>query len=236
MGLGVLMAIVDLPGILAIWNDIDDAVAGDYDHWYQRQHLYERVSIPGFRFGRRYVAHGASPKFFTFYETDSATVLTGGDYLARLNSPTDWTQRLMPDFRNVSRTVCRQILAGGDQSGGYAATVALPEQLPGDALGHLARHLENLDGWPDIARVRVWQAHDTGATAGTNEAALRAGPDTTIGAALVVEGIAADPTQECLSELLAELLTVAALPMTGAIQVYQLICHIDGDEIRRAYG
>ncbi|MGB0680200.1 MAG: hypothetical protein ACPGUV_11105, partial [Polyangiales bacterium] len=31
--------------------------------------------------------------------------------------------------------------------------------------------------WPLIARVRVWQAHDTGAAAETDEAALRAAPD-----------------------------------------------------------
>lgn len=142
----------------------------------------------------------------------------------------------MPHFRNVSRTVCRQILVGGDQSGGFAATVALAEHLSVESLGHLSRELENLKGWPEIARVRVWQADETGATAATDESALRPVTDTNIGTALVVEGIAADPTHECLSELLAKLLTGAALPAAGAIQVYQLICHIDGDEIRRAHG
>ena len=69
------------PGILAIWNDIDDAVARDYEAWYQRQHLYERVSVPGFRYGRRYVAVDARPKFFTYYETDTPEALTGGEYV-----------------------------------------------------------------------------------------------------------------------------------------------------------
>jgi hypothetical protein len=61
-------------GILAIWNDIDDSVAADYEHWYQRQHLYERVSIPGFRYGRRYTVVEGAPKFFTYYETDTPEV------------------------------------------------------------------------------------------------------------------------------------------------------------------
>ncbi len=31
--------------------------------WYDREHLEERVAIPGFLEARRYVAHRASPKY-----------------------------------------------------------------------------------------------------------------------------------------------------------------------------
>jgi hypothetical protein len=32
-------------------------------------------------------------------------VVSGPDYLARLNAPTPWTQRVVPPFRNVARGV-----------------------------------------------------------------------------------------------------------------------------------
>lgn len=220
------------PGILAIWNDIDDVVADDYEHWYQRQHLYERASIPGFRYGRRYLAIGGSPKFFTFYETDSPDALTGGDYLARLNAPTDWTRTMMPHFRNVSRTVCAQRMTAGDLTGGVAATATFTEPLDEAALGRLERHLTKFADWPLIARVRVWQAHDTGATAETDEAALRAAPDETIGAALVVEATQADAATACARELIAAA-DAAILSLPAA---FQLLCHVDGDEVRRSHG
>ena len=221
------------PGILAIWNDIDDAVAADYEHWYQRQHLYERVAIPGFRYGRRYIAHGHSPRFFSFYETDTPAVLTGGEYLERLNDPTPWTQSLMPRFLNFSRTVCRQVIAAGDQSGGWAATATLVEPLPETALETLRRELGRLESWPAIARVRVWQSHDPGAAAATEEAALPPGADGAIGAALIVEATSGDAAADCLADLLA---AGGRAEAAGATGVYQIICHIDGDEIRRGHG
>lgn len=220
------------PGILAIWNDIDDIVADDYEHWYQRQHLYERASIPGFRYGRRHVAPGQSPKFFTFYETDSADVLTGDDYLARLNAPTDWTRAMMPHFRNVSRTVCRQAVAAGDLNGGVVATVAFAAPLGTGAVDGLETALAALPEWPLIGRVRVWQAHDTGATAKTDEAELRGAPDETIGAALVVEATEADAAAACARDLIA----AADVAILSPPATYRLICEVDGDEIRRTHG
>ena len=220
-------------GILAIWNDIDETVAADYEHWYQRQHLYERVSIPGFRYGRRYVAVDGAPKFFTYYETDNPEVLTGGEYLARLNDPTPWTQSLMPHFRNVSRTVCRQAIAAGDQSGGWVACLSMSAPFAEGALDALRRELGRLESWPEIARVRVWQAHDADATAATDEAALRPEADTAIGAALVVEATDGGEAAACISSLHA---AAGSLDTVGETGVYRIICHIDGDEVRRAQG
>lgn len=227
------MSVASAGGILAIWNDIDAQVAGDYEHWYQRQHLYERVSIPGFRYGRRYLAPDSSPRFFTFYETDAPNVLTGGIYVERLNDPTPWTQSLMPHFRNVSRTICVQARVAGDQSGGWAATVRLANPLQPDAMDILTAELGRLESWPGIARVRVWHRHETGPLASTSESALRSEPDASIGAALVVEATNRDEALSCAEALTAR---VAGGTGTAAVGVYQLICHIDGDEIRRLHG
>ena len=77
-----------MPGILAIWNDIDPEGYEHFELWYNREHLQERVAVPGFRFGRRYeVVSGGDRRFFGFYEVDSPDVLTSAAYLAAPGEP-----------------------------------------------------------------------------------------------------------------------------------------------------
>ena len=83
----------------------------------------ERVGIPGFRRGRRYVAISGTPEYFNLYEADSPEMLAGQDYLNRLNAPTAWTQRVVPSFRNVARSICRVAFTNGVGSGGVMLTL-----------------------------------------------------------------------------------------------------------------
>ena len=78
--------------VVAIWNGIAEEGRTEFYEWHNREHMPERVGIPGFRRGRRYVAKYGHPEFFTLYEADSAEVLVGQDYLNRLNNPTPWTR------------------------------------------------------------------------------------------------------------------------------------------------
>jgi hypothetical protein len=109
-------------GVVAIWNDIVPEARADFYEWHDREHMPERVGIPGFRRGRRYIALDGSPEYFTLYETDSPQVLSGSDYLARLDSPTPWTRRAVTGFRNVSRSLCRVALSLGTGQGGLLVT------------------------------------------------------------------------------------------------------------------
>jgi len=54
-------------------------------YWHIKEHIPERVGIPGFRRGRRYVAltPETHPEFFTLYETDTMQVLTLSPILIR---------------------------------------------------------------------------------------------------------------------------------------------------------
>jgi hypothetical protein len=46
-------------GALVIWHDVQDET--DYNEWHSKEHMLERVAVPGFRRGLRYVAIAASP-------------------------------------------------------------------------------------------------------------------------------------------------------------------------------
>ena len=82
-------------GAVLIWNDITPEGRDDFYAWHLAEHMPERVGIPGFRRGRRYIRDDdrTTPEFFTLYETDTPQVLVGDDYQRRLNAPTPWTKR-----------------------------------------------------------------------------------------------------------------------------------------------
>jgi hypothetical protein len=121
-------------GVVAIWNGIAPEGRTEFFEWHNREHMPERVGIPGFRRGRRYIAKYGAPEFFTLYEAESPEVLVGQDYLNRLNNPTPWTQRVPPMFfRDTSRGVCRVKLSLGVGQGGYMLTLRFGAQDGRDA-------------------------------------------------------------------------------------------------------
>ena len=61
-------------GALVIWHDVQDET--DYNEWHSKEHMLERVAVPGFRRGLRYVALAGSPKYLNLYEVDDLATLT----------------------------------------------------------------------------------------------------------------------------------------------------------------
>ena len=110
-------------GAVCIWHDLLPEARDDFHQWHNREHMPERVGIPGFRRGRRYVAIAGTPEYFNLYEADSAEVLGGQDYLNRLNAPTEWTRQVVPSFRNVSRSISRVVYTHGVGQGAFMLTL-----------------------------------------------------------------------------------------------------------------
>ena len=91
-------------GFLAIWSDVEPDHLTDYRHWLTREHTTERVTTKGFLGVRVFRATRADiARFFILYELESPEVLDGPAYLARLNAPTPWSQRTMPQLGNFIR-------------------------------------------------------------------------------------------------------------------------------------
>ena len=109
-------------GAVAIWHDIAPEGRAEFYAWHGREHMPERVGIPGFLRGRRYAAVQGTPEFFNLYETASPAVVTGADYLARLNAPTPWTVRTVRHFRAVARSLCEVAASAGEGQGGLIGT------------------------------------------------------------------------------------------------------------------
>ena len=91
-------------GFLAIWSDVERSNLTDYRHWLTREHTTERVTTDGFLANRVFRAIRADiERFFILYELEKPEVLDGPAYLARLNSPSPWSQRIMPQLGNFMR-------------------------------------------------------------------------------------------------------------------------------------
>jgi hypothetical protein len=111
--------------VVAIWNGIAPEARAQFYDWHTNEHMPERVGIPGFRRGRRYIAADAdtAPEFFTLYEADTMQVLQGSDYANRLNNPTPGTRTTTAQFRDTSRALSRVIVSHGPGLGGVLLTI-----------------------------------------------------------------------------------------------------------------
>ena len=152
-------------GAITIWNDVRAEGLETCYAWHEAEHMAERVGIPGFLRGRRYVAVDAPTLWFTLYEAVSPETLAGTDYRARLDAPTPWTTRAVPYFANVSRSITRKVfsLARGDGgllaawalAGEEAARAAFRDTLAGDLLPKLHLH-------PGLAGAHLLEADQVG--------------------------------------------------------------------------
>src|SRR4051794_10801283 len=138
-------------GFLAIWSDVEPKHLTDYRHWLTREHTTERVTTKRFLASRVFrMVDSDLNRFFTLYELESPEVLVGPAYLARLNAPTPWSQRIMPLLGNFIRG--GGVMAARAGRGEGSTVIALRiENLPKDP-ARLAADIVALDG---IAAVQI---------------------------------------------------------------------------------
>ncbi|MBU0723977.1 MAG: hypothetical protein KJ904_08005 [Alphaproteobacteria bacterium] len=111
--------------MLIVATDIPAAQEEEFNRWYDREHVAERVGIPGFLSARRYIAVAASPKYISFYETETFSVLSSPAYKQMLANQTPWSKAVMAGFTNVKRQVARTTAGMGAGLGGAAAVIRL---------------------------------------------------------------------------------------------------------------
>jgi len=137
-------------GMLLTSMDIDPSDEAEFNRWYDREHLLERVAIDGFLEARRYVAHQGSPKYLCLYSTRTFDVLDSPTYRTVLANPTEWSKTTMARFRNMIRAVARITISRGIGRGAALGVVRLrPTAGEADRLRDALRQKldpEKLDG------------------------------------------------------------------------------------------
>jgi hypothetical protein len=100
------MPLLGQAALLLTFDVVADAI-GEHDDWHTHEHLPERLSIPGFLRGTRWVATRGAPRYFVLYEVADLGVLTSEAYLERLDHPTPWTSKMMASYRGMTRGFCK---------------------------------------------------------------------------------------------------------------------------------
>jgi hypothetical protein len=195
-------------GVVAIWHDLLPEAKDEFYEWHNREHMPERLGIPGFRRGRRYIALQGAPEYFNLYEADSPEVLVGQDYLQRLNAPTRWTRQVVASFRNVSRAICRVLYSGGVGQGAVMLTLRFDVQAPAHAeVARLLRQqlLPVIVDLRGVAGVHLCRADEDGSALDTVEKSARDSATQIPHWIAMVEGISARAVEDAAKQLTAVL-------------------------------
>lgn len=114
-------------GMLITFTQVSARDERDFNEWYNREHIDERVNLPGFHRARRYVAVRASPQYLATYECDSVADLATPGYLQLLANQTPWSQAVMARFTHFHRLTLRVQV---DQTHGVGGAMAVVRFVP----------------------------------------------------------------------------------------------------------
>jgi hypothetical protein len=101
--------------LLALWNDVDPVRDTEYNAWHAREHVPERLTVPGMLWALRYgrLRDGKMPQYLTLYGLRDVAVLDSAEYRRLLAEPTPASRAMRPALRNMARWVCALEVDGG---------------------------------------------------------------------------------------------------------------------------
>jgi hypothetical protein len=123
---------------VAMWWDIAPEVQAEWEDWHTHEHMPERLGIPGFLRGSRWVSDAS---YFVLYEASRLSVLKTGAYLKRLNNPSPWSRKMMPHHRNMVRSLCHVRASFG---GGLSRVLGTVRFSPARDGTRIARDLQEI--------------------------------------------------------------------------------------------
>jgi len=203
--------------VLITQMNIPAATEAEFNDWYTNEHVAERVDLPGFRSAYRFAALDGAPKYFAYYETDGLDALTTPTYKAILANQSDWSKKVMAQFRDFGRLCGPLVARAGRGHGGMALVVRASGDDSLDA--GLTALLETAAKSPLVVGGYLWRA-DADATGDPAVAGQRV---------MVIEAL----DELALRSFAAEALVPSALKAAGAegeadIGYYRLISFMEG--------
>lgn len=114
--------------VLLICHDFPAEDEADFNEWYIREHMPERVLLPGFNRGRRFQSIGEGPKFLAIYETTDRGALSSESYLKLVRNFDARSRGFVPRFQSASRTVSIVRTSEGLGEGGVMGLIGFQSQ------------------------------------------------------------------------------------------------------------
>lgn len=114
------------PALVFVWTDIPPADEAAFNEWYDREHVRDRVlAIPGYHWGRRFVATSGGPRYLALYRAESLEIFLDEPYQALQRHPDANSRRFIPLFRNTVKGFCALTAECGEAHGSYLAALPL---------------------------------------------------------------------------------------------------------------
>jgi hypothetical protein len=145
-------------GYLLVMMQAPPAFEDEFNAWYDTEHIPERVAVPGFETGLRYVCLSGSPKFLAMYDTQSPEVLVSPEYLrVSFDKASPWTKRVTSRVK-VDRSAGLQIYPGNLVTGSATRVLLLRFRgLAANASGQIIEGLRtNYEGRAETIQWRVF--------------------------------------------------------------------------------
>ena len=114
-----------LPGILFVWTSADPKHELDFNRWYDREHVEERVRIPGFVSGTRYQSVRGPRKYLGLYRTVSLDAFQTADYFKAFGQQTPWSVTNLQRMVDPMRRVCAIEAETGMGTGAWLTVLRL---------------------------------------------------------------------------------------------------------------
>jgi hypothetical protein len=180
---------------IAMFHDLKQGFEQEFEAWHTYEHMPERLGVPGFLRGRRYMNWDQAEHLcFTMYEGAHIETFRSPGYLERLNNPTKWSNQIQPGLSNFLRGACETVLSLGDGIGGAMGTrritVAEPNAVAAQKLAAAALQVAGIRG---VSAVHLGRHQPVVVGGATGETALRPPPSiSTFDFLLLVEALDMD--------------------------------------------
>ena len=156
-------------GVLIAAMDFSPVDAGEFNDWYDTEHLPERQRVPGFLTAQRWIGTENPRQSVATYDLDSLEVLRGPGYRAiGGENLSPWSKRVTAKVERLLRYEGEQILPGDATAPGTAGGLLLVGMTPGPEVEaafntwYDAEHVPALAGVPGVLRARRFRTNGDG--------------------------------------------------------------------------
>ncbi len=140
-------------GMLFVASDISSEDENDFNAWYDREHIEERVRMEGVISAARYIAVSGRPKYLGLYWAESIATFASPAYSHAFKNQTPWSVKVLPKMLAPTRRIGEVSGDVGQGSGGWVAVLPLDSAV--EALDEKCQNVGALLS-EDIAFVRSY--------------------------------------------------------------------------------
>jgi hypothetical protein len=210
-----------------MWSDLLKGYERELDRWHTIEHMPERLGVPGFLRGRRYITSRTDDHaMFILYEAAHIDTFRSPGLLARLDDPTEWAKRVQPGLVNFIRGPCQTLISWGDGVGGALAAIRISGEIKEkvEAANRLMSAVPAIAQLHGVCGVHVGQYVESDVSF-TAEAKLRANTPDSISFVVLIEGIGVPELESATSQLV----DIASVASSGTCEagVYRLAYMLD---------